>query len=209
MTIRRVAVAIFVLGLVAATCAPQQDSPPAMADVPMACVDLQAAECDRAVEILEEHRPGDAVSYVTVARRFCHEACPGEERGALFVNVTIEFADGRPAAMVAVGEDGPVVTWQPLDTAGFLIRVEPASGRVSGPITDLTLGHCGLNSPIDLDGSLWDPVGMIDLTHPDLINSVPAMFSLISPLTATLRTAGGAELQVVRHAGARHYPGCD
>lgn len=209
MSIRRVAVALLALGLLGVACASEETSPPRAAAVPMACLDLPAAQCDRAVEIVEGHRAGATLTYITVAPRVCDEPCPGKGRGALFANVTIEYADGRPPSLVIVGEDGPVVTFQPLEIEGFLVRVDPASGRVSAPITQLTLGHCGLNSPIDVDGSLWDPVGMIDQTHPDVINGAAATFNLTAPMVATLRTQGGAEVQLVRHTGARYYPGCD
>lgn len=204
----RLVLALVLAAFVAIGCGGEPPSPPPPADLPVACVDLPAAQCDRAIEILDERSAGAPVAYVIVTPGPCDGACPVGP-GALSAQLSIEFADGRPPARIAVGDDGTTVTWQSLPIEGFLVRIEPASDRLPGPVSELTLGHCGLNSPIDLDGSLWDPVGPIDQTHPDLINAAPATFSLATPNAATLRTEGGAVVQLVRYDGARHYPGCD
>jgi hypothetical protein len=59
-----------------------------------------------------------------------------------------------------------------------------------------------------VDGAFWDPVGLVDADHTDAINSAEAVFTLTSSQTATLRTRGGLSLDLIRHDGAKHLPGC-
>lgn len=75
------------------------------------------------------------------------------------------------------------------------------------------LGHCGLISPIDMDGSLWDPIGGHDgaggpLTEDqlgELINATPVVVVLTDPNTAVLQTPLGAVITLTRHDGPRDY----
>ena len=86
-----------------------------------------------------------------------------------------------------------------------------------GVARDLTLGHCGLISPIDMDGSLWDPIGGHDgsgggLTEDqqgELINASTVVVVLTDPDTAELRTPLGAVITLARHDGPRPYAMCD
>ena len=78
------------------------------------------------------------------------------------------------------------------------------------------LGHCGLGSPIDLDGALWDPVAGDDgsggsLTEDqvgELINSTPVVLVLIDHETALFVTPLGARIVLKRHDGPRAYRLC-
>jgi hypothetical protein len=103
--------------------------------------------------------------------------------------------------------DGATVDWELIESA--LVEVTPRSPRVTAPTTAFALGHCGLGSGIDVDGSFWDPVGQIDPDALDLVNSANARFTLNSPDTAILVTEGGAVLQLVRHAGSKYFFLCD
>lgn len=79
------------------------------------------------------------------------------------------------------------------------------------------LGHCGLASPIDFDGSLWDPTFGDDgsggpLTDPqigELINQTATVLVLVDTQTAQLVTPLGARIVLLRHNGARAYGLCD
>lgn len=79
------------------------------------------------------------------------------------------------------------------------------------------IGHCGLGSPIDFDGSLWDPTFGDDgsggpLTNDqqgELINATQVELTIIDPVTALLVTPAGARVLLVRHDGARPYALCD
>lgn len=92
---------------------------------------------------------------------------------------------------------------------------------VSAPIEPATayrfdLGHCGLLSPIDVDGSFWDPVdgltargGRLDLAaDPEMINVTSGFFVVIGD-EARFRTVTGSVVRLERHAGEKEFPGCD
>jgi hypothetical protein len=89
----------------------------------------------------------------------------------------------------------------------------PRGELIVGEERDYTLGHCGLSSPIDIDGSLWDPIGssaqLTDAQEGELINATPAVVVLIEADTMEMRTPAGATLTLTRHQGARSYFGCD
>lgn len=80
-----------------------------------------------------------------------------------------------------------------------------------------TLGHCGLGSPIDLDGALWDPVAGDDGSGGplaedqigELINSTAVVLVLIDHETALFATPLGARILLTRHDGPRAYRLCD
>jgi hypothetical protein len=79
------------------------------------------------------------------------------------------------------------------------------------------LGHCGLMSPIDFDGSLWDPIAgddgaggpLTDEHQGELINATRVALTLIEPDVVRLETPLGAVLTLARHPGARPYSLCD
>jgi hypothetical protein len=186
---------------------PGSPSPPAPARPPLACVGVGRAQCEQALAIIAQRLAGTAPSWVQVAWSLCDGPCPGSERGVWRAHLTVEFADPRDPETIIIEVDGNAVNWERIETA--LVQVAPRSAALSAPVVPYTLGHCGLASGIDVDGALWDPVGMIDPSNFELINGTEATFSLISPQTATLRTAGGTVVELVRHAGVKHLPGCD
>ena len=81
----------------------------------------------------------------------------------------------------------------------------PASG--SGPVP-FALDHCGIGSPIDFDGSFWDPAGWIDLDAVAAGNASDGALVLTSRDTAHFSTGTGFELDLVRHPGSKYFPGC-
>jgi hypothetical protein len=86
-----------------------------------------------------------------------------------------------------------------------------------GQPQQLTLGHCGLGSPLDFDGSLWNPTGGHNGNGQapsqeqinDVINSTPVTIMLISPLAAVMTTQNGGVVYLDRHEGPRAYFPCD
>jgi len=105
----------------------------------------------------------------------------------------------------------------PSDPTAEITPQTPPGELEVGIARDLTLGHCGLISPIDMDGSLWDPIGGHDgsgggLTEDqlgELINATPVVVVLIDSDTAVLRTPLSAVITVARHDGPRPYGLCD
>lgn len=103
---------------------------------------------------------------------------------------------------------------------GFSTTLQPHSepGTVPpGAEVGIHLGHCGLSSPIDLDGSLWDPIAGDDgqggpLTggqRGELINATLVTLMMLEPDRAQLQTPLGALITLVRHHGARAYNICN
>jgi hypothetical protein len=90
------------------------------------------------------------------------------------------------------------------------VKVEPSSARVGrpGPVA-FTLGHCGLYSGIDADGSWWDPVGIVDIEHADAINAAVGSLVFRDPTHASFISQGGLTVELLRRVGPKHLPGCD
>lgn len=93
----------------------------------------------------------------------------------------------------------------------------PAGELSLGEARNYVLGHCGLLSPVDIDGSLWDAIsGHNGSGRPltgdqlgDLINGTPTVVTLVDPETIEMRTPYGAVVILTRHDGARRYWLCD
>ena len=66
------------------------------------------------------------------------------------------------------------------------VGVEPSSevGWPAGP-QPYTLGHCGIFSGIDADGSWWDPVGPVDMDSGDAVNATEGVLNLTDPTHGT------------------------
>lgn len=193
------------VALIFAGCgATQPSEPPSGGRVPAACIGLEVARCELALASLAEKQPGVTPSYVAISERSCDGPCAG---AVWLGHLLVEFSDGRRPQTILITVDGDTVDWEPIESA--LSQVTPGSPRLAGPTTELALGHCGLGSGIDVDGSFWDPIGLIDPDAPDLINSATARFTLNSPDAAILVTERGAVVQLVRHKGPKHLFGCD
>ena len=100
------------------------------------------------------------------------------------------------------------------------VSLEPESAPADigiGVPVPFTLGHCGLLSPIDLDGSFWQPVGGTDADGgpiegddevAELINATSGQLVLTGPDEAVFTTTMDSRIQLVRAAGAVDYPLC-
>lgn len=182
--------------------------PAAYADAPTGCLGLEAGPCD-AVKVAAADLVGDAeVVYVEVGPFSCPTAapCPRTLDGRPSGEITIETADGGQPIVAAVHWDGEKLEVAPAQS--FNMSVVPQSQQAAGGRVAFDLGHCGLFSGIDLDGSWWDPVGFVDADHPDAINSARAVITAIDEDHATLRTSGGLALQLVRRTGPKALRGC-
>jgi hypothetical protein len=105
-----------------------------------------------------------------------------------------------------------------LDEFGISIDAITPPGSVPvGSEQAFTLGHCGLSSPIDIDGSLWDPVAgegaaggpLTETNTGELINSTAVLLVLVDAQTMLMATPAGARILLERHNGPRFYRGCD
>ena len=107
------------------------------------------------------------------------------------------FAEGRP---------GP--------TGGTILN--PSSSAIEHAVPYVfSLGHCGLHSPVDVDGSFWDPIDGVTptgealdvATDDEMINATPGVFVVIED-GARFRTETGSVV-FARHDGEKEFPGCD
>jgi hypothetical protein len=113
-----------------------------------------------------------------------------------------------PEIVAVIPPDIPTVTLGP----------ESAPADIgSGVPVPFTLGHCGLLSPVDLDGSFWQPVsgtdgdgGPIegDDAVSELINATSGELVLTTPDAAVFTTASGSQIQLLRADAAADYSLC-
>jgi hypothetical protein len=114
-----------------------------------------------------------------------------------------------PASVAVIPPDIPTVSVEPTSTRSLEI----------GQPLEFSLGHCGLWSPIDLDGSLWVADGGVtptgapivegdDAVIGELINETPGVFVIVGEGAAHFTTQTGTILSLARAAGAVDYPLC-
>jgi hypothetical protein len=93
----------------------------------------------------------------------------------------------------------------------------PASAQVAtGVPYRFSLGHCGLMSPVDVDGSFWEALegvdaegGQIDLgADSEMINATSGII-VVNDDEARFRTDSSSVVRFERHDGEREFPGCD
>ena len=120
----------------------------------------------------------------------------------------------------------PEIPAQPLPPLGEYAGVPgPKGGTIlepaSRPVADgqsyaFSLGHCGLASPVDIDGSFWnategrreDGAPMNLDADPEAINATAGVIALVGD-EARFRTESGGVIRFARHPGEKEFPGCD
>lgn len=120
--------------------------------------------------------------------------------------------------VTACSTDGEA-TASPDPFAG-ISATNPLELPVAGPVDHgvayrFTLGHCGLHSPIDVDGSEWDEVdgwdrtgAPLDLeTDGEMINATGGIIVVIGD-EMRFRTDGGSIVRFSRHDGPKEFPPC-
>jgi hypothetical protein len=172
------------------------------------CLGVQRDQCrllaDVAVDALPGHPP---VTYTEVGPPSCAAApCPDSLLPGDRLDVTVQFA-GEAPQVVTVDATGDGFKATDAGEAG-LSELAPSSAHATGQGPGrFVLGHCGIGSPIDFDGSFWDPSGWIDLDAA-ASNASAGTLVLTSRDTAHFSTGTGFELDLVRHPGSKYFPGC-
>lgn len=124
--------------------------------------------------------------------------------------------DGTPGAPVSHPLPEIVATIPP-DIPTVSLEPESQPQLEVGRAIRFTLGHCGLLSPIDLDGSFWRPVAGADVTGGaiesddavgELISATAGAFRLLEEEVATFTTTTGSVIALARAPGAVDYPLC-
>jgi hypothetical protein len=109
-----------------------------------------------------------------------------------------------------VPEAGPeAIAAQPVlartNTSITLLPISPI-GAMVGVGYGYEMPHCGINSPIDVDGSFWDAV---DVAPNSLdFDGQRGTFRLTSPTEATFAASTGRILRLVRRVGAKEFRFC-
>jgi hypothetical protein len=105
----------------------------------------------------------------------------------------------------------------PADIQTVSVAPESEPSLAIGVPVAYALGHCGLWSPIDIDGSLWQPIGGHDMAGDaiatdaaigELINATPGTLELHTPELAEFRSASGVVVTLQRAPGELAYPLC-
>ncbi len=178
---------------------------------PVSCHGLAEIDCATVLgAVLPTLPSGTApVVYAEVGPFWC-PAQPGCEPSVIARpagRVFLELAGADPIELSV--ERGPDGTFGVQRGEAFTVLVDPSSpaSGIAGPV-ELDLGHCGLLSGIDLDGSWWDPVGFVDSDHGDAINAAHGTVAFQGPNEATFTSDNGLVVALERRAGAKHLPLC-
>ena len=102
-----------------------------------------------------------------------------------------------PTAPPAAVANQPVVARGPNSIT--LMPISPTGARINVAY-GYEMPHCGLNSPIDVDGSFWDPLRAPET--PAELDGEAGTFILDAPNEATFSAPNGDVLHLTRHVGA-------
>jgi hypothetical protein len=174
-----------------------------------ACFGLNEVDCGRALDAAATVLPADfPVGYVQVGPFGCEtgEGCDTTLLVRPAGQVIFEPTTGEPIAAQVTLEGGELRAER---GEAFMVRVAPQSPpqALAGPVP-FSLGHCGVGSGIDVDGSWWDPVGFVDGSHGDAINAAEGTFVATDQSHATFTSQGGFTVNLLRRVGEKHLPLC-
>ena len=199
--------------LALAACSTPEPSPTSIEPVDhsysLACLSIPQLECETIASklIVWIAEPGNVVAITIVA--FACEAvrcAPGfdaRRRG----EATLELTDPSRMRMVGISTARGVLDFV-ADPDMAAAKLDPHSGPAAAQNMAFALGHCGLSSPIDFDGSLWDPIGQIDGDAPEAINAVSGTIIFLAPRAARFVTDAGFRVDLVRRGGSKLYRLC-
>lgn len=212
----RVLVGLIAIVAIASCSSAASGSPDASAaegpGIPIACLGLQQPDCTRAFDFAAGTlAPEDEVVYAEVGPFSCpNEAgCPNTLAFRPVGQVVFERSNGEPVLVsVSAAADDGTLTTSPGEFFGIAVAPSSTAGQLRAEPIAYSLGHCGLMSGVDVDGSWWDPVGFVESDHSDAINSANGTFAASDPNHATFTSAGGLTVNLVRRVGEKYLPGC-
>ena len=208
---------VALLAIIAAACSSAAGGSPAATAgeaprIPIACLGLEEPDCGRAFDFAAGAlAPGDEVIYAEVGPFSCPNAsgCPNTLAFRPSGQVVFERSNGEPAliSVSAAADDGTMAT-SPGEFFGVAVAPSSTAGQLGAEPIPHSLGHCGLGSGVDVDGSWWDPVGFVDIDHGDAINAASGTFAASDPNHATFTSDGGFAVNLVRRVGDKYLPMC-
>jgi hypothetical protein len=169
----------------------------------VSCLALAEPDCTKVgLAVLARLAGRTPVSSILItASGDCAERCPPTLAARPLGDARIESATSISIASWRANQIGGIDVDEPED-AGAFIAAPPDSPPAGGGSTPYSLGHCGLFSGVDVDGSYWDPVGLIT-DHPAAANSADGVVAFTGPDTAVFRTADGFTVALARHVGPK------
>ena len=200
-----------VLAIALAACDAAEPSTTAAGDVRLACLSVKEAACEAiAGEVRGRLAGAGSLVAMSVESFPCDIGqCPPGFEARQEYSIVAEFV--APPRIRQFGATtmftGSLQIDAGMDTESVVVL--PASARTGEGARAFTLGHCGLGSPIDVDGSLWDAIGAIDSRHLAAINAAPGQFSLTGESTARFQSDSGFAVNLLRRDGPKSYRLCD
>ena len=178
--------------------------------VPTVCIGLGEPDCRRVVAQVTTLLTADdpEIGYVQVGPFGCPAGggCPTTLVARPEGDISLESAGGALSFHIKVTDGNLDARRQ--EASG--VKLAPTSRPpVPGGPQPFTLGHCGLWSGIDLGGSWWDPVGLVDYDHSDAINAADGTIAPVGPDRAVFTSKNGFVVQLVRRTGPKFLPFCD
>lgn len=180
-------------------------------DVALSCWTVGDEECraifDAAVARVPAGRPAVVAAQVIAYGCESGPCAPGVlARGQGQVQIEYAAGGGLTSWELTLAGGGGLAFSPPTEAAGG--GSQPRSGPAAAPVGEMSLGHCGLHSPFDFDGSFWDPIGPVDGDAAEAINSASGTIRLLGPVDAEFRAPSGFALRLRRHQGAKTFQGC-
>jgi hypothetical protein len=116
---------------------------------------------------------------------------------------TVAWGDRVPTPNPSAVAAQPVLARTP--TTITLLPVSPRGAALGVPYR-YEMPHCGLLSPVDIDGSFWDAA---DPAHPTPhVDGTQGVFQLTTADLATYTADDGRSVELARHAGAKTFGFC-
>jgi hypothetical protein len=121
----------------------------------------------------------------------------------LVVSSPVAWGDQVPTAAPSAVANQPVIANG--QNSITLSPISPSEASI-GVTYGYDMPHCGIHSPIDVDDSYWDAIG-ISQDSVDF-DGQPGTFRLVSANTAEFTRADGHVINLVRHEGSKEFRLC-
>ena len=211
---RRFLPSALALGIFLGACSTTEPTPgpaeePAGGPQIVACIGIEPLPCNALILQAAAALPADRGQPLSLQVVLAECDGPPCGPGMISGQVTAEWVDGGEPVMVGFLGLAAAPEFKLVDAAWSGV-VQPRSERVApGVPVPFTLGHCGLLHVVDFDGSLWVPVGQVDLDAPEMINAADGQMQLVAPNRAQFSKGGKLIATLARFPGPKHVWLCD